>query len=88
LEALRSIFPPYPKGETYGALFHEFLENREFGLALHVLCDFLLEPDAPPPSETEFHEIATLHALMEVQDDSLLRLRGKRQASESAHEPP
>ena len=81
LEALDPIFPRGPTGETYRALFDEFLENREFSLALNVLCDFLLEPDAPPPSETEFNEIATLHALMEVQNDCLLRLRDKRQRS-------
>jgi hypothetical protein len=81
LETLRPIFPSERKGETFCGLFDEFLENREFGLALEVLCDFLLEPDAPPPSETEFNEIAELHALMEVQDDCLLLLRDKQQRS-------
>jgi hypothetical protein len=81
LETLRPIFPSGGKGETFCALFDEFLENREFGLALEVLCDFLLEPDVPPPSETEFNEIALLHALMEKQDDCLQRLRDKRQLS-------
>lgn len=79
LAALRRIFPRGPKGETYGALFDEFLENREFGLALDVLCDCLLEPNVSPPSETEFNDIAALHAFMEVQDDSVLRPRDKRQ---------
>ncbi len=86
LEALRPIFPSGGKGETFCTLFDEFLENREFGLALEVLCDFLLEPDVSPPSETEFNEIAALHALMEVQDDCLLRLRDKRQNSQSSNE--
>jgi hypothetical protein len=86
LEALRRILPEGPKGETYGALFDEFLENREFGLALDVLCDFLLEPDVPPPSETQFNDIATLHALMERQDDTILRLREKRQSSQDVNE--
>ncbi|MGC1620825.1 MAG: MafI family immunity protein, partial [Candidatus Acidiferrum sp.] len=81
LEVLRRIFPKGPREETFGALFDEFLEHREFGLALEVLCDFLLEPDAPPPSETEFNEIAMLHALMEVQNDCLLRLGDRRQRS-------
>jgi hypothetical protein len=81
LEALRPIFPSGGKGETFCALFNEFLENRELGLALEVLYDFLLEPDVPPPTETEFNEIAELHTLMEFQDDCLLRLRSKRQHS-------
>jgi len=81
LEALRPIFPSGGKGETCCVLFNEFLENREFGLALDVLCDFLVEPDVPPPSETEFNEIALLHTLMEAQNDCLQRLRDKRQLS-------
>jgi hypothetical protein len=81
LEALRPIFPSGGRGETCSALFDDFLENREFGLALDVLCDFLLEPNVPPLTETEFNEITTLHTLMEVQDDYLLRLRDKRQNS-------
>jgi len=86
LEALRNIFPPDPNGEMYSALFNKFLENREFGLVLDALCDFLLELDAPPASETEFDEIATLHALMEVQNDCLLRLRDKRQSSTKSNQ--
>ncbi len=81
LETLRPIFSSGGKGETFCALFDEFLENRELGLALEVLCDFLLEPDVPPPSETEFNKIAALHAIMEVQDNCLSRLRDKRQHS-------
>jgi hypothetical protein len=81
LESLRPISPSGPRGETYCALFDDFLTNNEFGLALDVLCDFLLEPDTPPPSETEFDEIALLHTLMEIQDARLLLLRDKRQNS-------
>jgi hypothetical protein len=79
LRALRPIFPSGGRGETYCLLFDKFLENREFGLALDVLCDFLLEADVPPPTETEFNQIAVLHTLMEVQNDCLLRLLDKRQ---------
>jgi hypothetical protein len=86
LETLRPIFSSGGKSETFCALFNEFLENREFGLALEVLCDFLLEPDVSLPSEIELNEVAELHALMEVQDDCLLRLRGKRQNCQSADE--
>jgi hypothetical protein len=86
LEASRTIFPSGGRGETCRALFDEFLENREFGLALDVLCDFLLEPDVPPPSETDFKEIAVLHTLMEVQNDCVLRPRDKRQNCQSADE--
>jgi hypothetical protein len=84
LQSLRSIFPIGPRGETYCALFDDFLGNNEFGLAMQVLCDFLLESDVPSPNEAEFKEIALLHTLMEIQDDYLLRLRDKRQLSENS----
>lgn len=85
LEALRYIFPSGARGETYSCLYDDFIENREFGLAVDVLCDFLLESESPPPSENEFHAIAELHALMELGNSTLLRLRDKRQSSDSAN---
>jgi len=86
LESLRAVFSAGIKAEVYSALFDDFLSNREFGLALEVLCDFLLEPDVRPVSELELNEIASLHALMEVEDQCFLRLRNKRQDLENAHE--
>ena len=86
LESLRAVFSAGIKAAVYSALFDDFLSNREFGLALEVLCDFLLEPDVRPVSELELNEIASLHALMEVEDQCFLRLRNKRQDLENAHE--
>ena len=84
LAALRPTFSSNGRGETYRALFDDFLARNEFGLALDVLCDFLLDSNVPPLSGTEFNEIALLHTLMEVQNDSLLRLRDKRQDFQNA----
>jgi hypothetical protein len=86
MESLRAVFSTGIKTETYSALFDEFLAHREFGLALEVVCDFLLEPNVRPISEAELNEIASLHALMEVEDQCFLRLRKKRQDLENAHE--
>jgi hypothetical protein len=86
LESLRAVFSAGIKAEVYSTLFDDFLSNREFGLALEVLCDFLLEPDVRPVSDLELNEIALLHALMEVEDQCFLRLRKKRQDLENAHE--
>jgi hypothetical protein len=86
LESLRAVFSVGIKAAVYSTLFDDFLANREFGLALEVLCDFLLEPDVRPVSELELNEIASLHALMEVEDQCFLRLRKKRQDHENAHE--
>lgn len=86
LESLRPLFSTGIKGEVYCSLFDEFLANREFGLALEVLCDFLLEPEVRSPGEIQLNEIAELHALMEVQDQCFLRLRKKREEFESSNE--
>ena len=86
LESLRGLFSTGIKQEAYSALFDEFLSHRELGLALDVLCDFLLEPDVRPITEVELNEIASLHALMEVEDQCFLRLREKRQDLDSAYE--
>jgi hypothetical protein len=86
LESLRAVFSPGIKAEVYSTLFDDFLSSRGFGLALEVLCDFLLEPDVRPVSELELNEIASLHALMEVEDQCFLRLRKKRQDIENAPE--
>ncbi len=86
LESLRSAFPAGIKAEVYCTLFDEFLANREFGLALEVLCDFLLQPDVQPVGEAELNEIAQLHVLMEVQDQCFQRLRQKRGDLGNKHE--
>lgn len=36
-----------PEAAGYLKFFDDFLEEGEFGLALHALCDYLLEPDVP-----------------------------------------
>jgi len=86
LQSLRAVFSGGIKAEVYSALLEDFLPNREYGLALEVLCDFLLEPNVRPVSESELYEIASLHALMEVQDQCFLRLRQKRQDFDNANE--
>jgi hypothetical protein len=86
LESLRAVFSAGAKAEVYSTLFDDFLSSGEFGLALEVLCDFLLEPGIRPLSELELNEIASLHALMEVEDQCFLLLRKKRQDLENAHE--
>jgi hypothetical protein len=84
LQSLRAIFPHGPRGETCCALFDDFLANNEFGLALDVLCDFLLDPATRPVTETELKDIAALRVLMEVDDQYFLRLRDKRHHSENS----
>ena len=84
LQPLRAIFSAGTKAQVYSSLFDEFLSQREFGLALEALCDYLLEPTVRPVNELELKEIASLHVLMEVEDQCLLRLRQKREQFEKA----
>jgi len=86
LLSLRAVFPAGAKAETYRSLFDEFLANREFGLALEVLCDFLLEPDVQSFGDVELNEIAQLHSIMKVEDQCFLRLRQKLNGIESINE--
>lgn len=79
LEALRYMFPSGGRAETYRCLYDDFIENHEFDLAVDVLYDCLLEPESAPPNENEFHAIAEVLNLMEIQDDRFVRLREKQQ---------
>jgi hypothetical protein len=77
LESLRELYSAGSNSGEYLELFDEYLEHREFGLALDRLCDFLLEPDVRPVSKVELEQIAALYALMEVEDLRVLRLKNK-----------
>jgi hypothetical protein len=77
LQTLRSLFPPSETGTTAAKYFDEFLSVNELGLALHVVCDFLLDPDSPPASSELQAQLQSLHSKMEIVDDCVSRLRQK-----------
>ena len=83
LAALGPMFPSGPRGETYRALFDDFLASNEFALAFEVLCDCFMRPEIRALTHTELAEIATLRSLMNLDDQYFLRLRDKRQHSEN-----
>jgi hypothetical protein len=77
LQTLRTLFPPSEAGATAAEDFDEYLSANELGLALHVVCDFLLEPDQPPRSiELQTH-LQRLHSKMEIDDNCVIRLQQK-----------
>ena len=78
LEALGHMFPDSTLGETYRALFDDFLTSDEFGLAFEVLCDCFLEPEVRALANSELAEIAALRRLMNIDDQSFRRLRDKQ----------
>jgi hypothetical protein len=52
------------------------MEQREFELALHVVCDSLLELRSPPVAKSIVDQIQLLHSAMRIQDgcvDELLK---------------
>jgi hypothetical protein len=82
LAALACMFPNDSQGETYRALFDDFLASNEFGLAFEVLCDCFLEPEARALTDSELAEIAALRSVMNIDDQYFLRLRDKRRHSQ------
>jgi hypothetical protein len=56
-------------------LFDEFMQQREFELALHAVCDFILDPDSPPVSRAILDQIQRLHILMRIDDHCVEKLQ-------------
>jgi hypothetical protein len=77
LQTLRTLFPSSEAGITAAEYFDEYLSVNELGLALHVVCDFLLEPDQPPTSHELQAQLQRLHSRMEITDDCVNRLHDK-----------
>jgi hypothetical protein len=73
LKALRNLL----SDTQYLKLYDEFLAKYEFGLAVHALCDFLLEPNTQTVTRAELAEITSLHFVMQFQDDCVKRLMEK-----------
>ena len=77
LGELRPILLGGDNAGGYLDLFDRFLEHNELGLALHAVCDYLLEPASPSPEISMIENILTLHQSMEIEDDCVDRLRRK-----------
>jgi hypothetical protein len=66
-------------GFNSSEVFDEFVREHEWGLALHVVCDYLLEPTAQAAPEAVIQQIQSLHAAMGIEDTCVADLRGKAQ---------
>lgn len=62
---------------NYSELFNEFIREHEFGLALHVVCDHLLESTRQPVTAILIKQIQALHVAMKIQDNCVAGLRAK-----------
>lgn len=67
LQSLRSVLLS-ELNHSFLDLFDEFMQQREFGLALHAVCDYILQPDSPRVSESIVEQIRRLHIAMKIDD--------------------
>ena len=74
LNGLRLVLP---EGGKECALFDEFIREDEFGLALHVVCDYLLTPDSARVDHGTTSRIERLHFAMGIDDGCLLAIAKK-----------
>jgi hypothetical protein len=66
--SLRPLLEGRADAREFLAVFDDFVEHQEFGLALHAICDYFQEQDVPL-DPVAIDRIAQLHALMELTDD-------------------
>jgi hypothetical protein len=61
----------------FSKLFDEFVEHDEWGLALHVVCDYFLEPTSQAAPATVIQQIQILHEAMKIKDTCVADLGAK-----------
>jgi len=74
---LRHILTEKADASGYLKFFDEFLGEHEFGLALHAVCDYLLESEVERIDCVTLEQIEALHSSMSVIDDCVQRMRTK-----------
>jgi len=76
LEELKKVLPE-ELDSTGSKLFDEFIRENELGLALHIICDHLLESTAQPVTPAVVGKIQSLHSAMEIEDTCVADLQTK-----------
>ena len=64
-------------GDDLNQLFDDFVREHEWELALHLACDYLLEPERQAAPTAAIQQIETLHEAMGIADTCVDELRGK-----------
>lgn len=59
-------------------LFDELMEQREYGLALHAVCDYALTPGSPVVSTATLDQIYRLHEAMKIDDHCVEDLQNRK----------
>jgi hypothetical protein len=78
LEALRGLFASMPENNKNLGFYDIYLAANELELALHTLCDFLLEPTSPNVSDSALEQIQLLHRMMKIDDCCVQKLKEKQ----------
>jgi len=78
LAEMKWLFDDQPKAAGYREYFEETLDANELEIALHTLCNFLLETTTRPVPESVIAQIHAVHAAMGLQDQCVSQLREKR----------
>ena len=76
LQSLRTVLVDQGAAREI-AWFDEFIQHNEWELALHVVCDYLLEDSAPRASSDVIRCAQTLHDVMEIEDACVSNLKKK-----------
>ena len=79
---LRPLFSLDGNQLGYLQYFDEELDANEFEIALHALCNFLLEPTTPETSPKVIEKVEVIHQMMELEDGCGLALRAKSKAKD------
>jgi hypothetical protein len=81
LLTLETIFDDSERGKNYRSHFKEELEENELEVALHAICNFLLEQECPLEDAEALARIDALHKQMQIHDDCVEKLRRIRNDS-------
>jgi len=76
LTSLRAVLSE-GQGLNAHQIFDEFVREHEWGLALHVVCDYLLEPATQAAPIAVIQQIQILHEAMAIEDTCVADLRAK-----------
>jgi hypothetical protein len=78
LDELRDVFNRKTgKQDAYLHIFDEFIEESQFYAALHVVCDYLMEPENRVIDADLLDRIAAIHDLMQLEDYCVEMLQAK-----------
>lgn len=65
-------------------MFDDFIDHNELGLALHTICDSLLERERVMIEDGDIAAIGVLHERMQIKDECVEAIRQHREKRQEA----